>query len=251
MSIRKRTPWLIVFGMVALCIAFVGLGIWQLQRLQWKLALIERVNSRMHAAPVAAPAPTSWPQLTAANAEYRHVTITGRFDSQRSSLVRATTALGMGYWVMTPLQTADGSWVWINRGYVPMHRNARQADAAAPIVTLTGLLRMTEPKGSLLQQNDPGKDRWYSRDMAALTIRHHLDSAHTAPYFIDTDATQASQTEAPVPGLTVVSFRNPHLGYALTWFSLSLLPALFILFTIRPQRRSNPDAEIPKTNLKN
>ncbi len=42
-------------------VLFVGLGIWQIERLQWKLALIARVDARVHAAPVPAPGRNEWP----------------------------------------------------------------------------------------------------------------------------------------------------------------------------------------------
>ncbi|HWU00548.1 MAG TPA: SURF1 family cytochrome oxidase biogenesis protein, partial [Terriglobales bacterium] len=50
-----------------------ALGVWQLERRVWKLALIERVDQRIHAAPVAPPAPGDWPAVTAAADEYRRV----------------------------------------------------------------------------------------------------------------------------------------------------------------------------------
>ena len=37
----------------------------------------------------------------------------------REVLVAATTELGQGYWVLTPLRTADGAWLLVNRGFVP------------------------------------------------------------------------------------------------------------------------------------
>eukprot|EP01038_Epipyxis_sp_PR26KG_P019617 gene19617-27781_t len=49
----------------ALVIAvLLALGTWQVQRLQWKLALIERVNARVHAEPVPAPGPQDWAKVS-------------------------------------------------------------------------------------------------------------------------------------------------------------------------------------------
>ena len=45
-----------------------------------------------------------------------------------------------------------------------------------------------------------------------------------APYFIDADATNVAP-DAPVGGLTVVSFPNNHLVYAITWYALAALVA--------------------------
>lgn len=96
-----------------------GLGIWQVQRLQWKTDLIARVEARVHAAPVAAPGPGDWPAIDAEADEYRRVEVAGRYDFGAELLAKAVTAQGSGYWVMTPLSTDAGWRVWINRGFVP------------------------------------------------------------------------------------------------------------------------------------
>ena len=95
------------------------------------------------------------------------------------------------------------------------------ADRARPdgTVEVTGLLRMTQPDGAFLRKNDPQAGRWYSRDVAALSAQHGI--AQAAPYFIDAEA--GADDRLPIGGLTVVSFRNNHLGYALTWFALAAL----------------------------
>ena len=49
---------------ILMLVLFVGLGIWQVERLGWKLRLIDAVNTRVHAAAVAAPGPSAWPGLT-------------------------------------------------------------------------------------------------------------------------------------------------------------------------------------------
>src|SRR5690606_41443335 len=53
---------------------FMGLGIWQVERLQWKLDLIARVDARVHAEPVAAPGRDDWANVNQKDDEYRHVT---------------------------------------------------------------------------------------------------------------------------------------------------------------------------------
>ena len=62
----------------ALVIAvLLALGTWQVQRLQWKLALVERVNARVHAEPVPAPGQQDWARVSAETDEYKHVHLTG------------------------------------------------------------------------------------------------------------------------------------------------------------------------------
>jgi surfeit locus 1 family protein len=206
---------------------FAGLGVWQLQRLAWKLDLIARVDARVHAAPVAPPGPQAWAQISAAQDEYRRVRVHGVFDNDRETLVQAVTDLGPGFWVMTPLRTDSGEEILINRGFTPPERADKASRAAglptAP-VTVTGLLRISEPHGGFLRANQPTAGRWYSRDVAAIAKARGL--ANVAPYFIDADSTP-NAGGWPRGGLTVVHFRNSHLAYALTWFGLAGMTVLW------------------------
>ena len=201
-----------------------GLGVWQLERLQWKTALISRVEARLAAPPAPAPGPAEWAGIHRADDEYRRVGVTGRYLYAHETLVKAVTGLGPGFWVMTPIETPAGWRVWVNRGFVPETRRA-PADRARPegLEHVTGLLRMSEPGGAFLRRNDPAGGRWFSRDVAAMSAAQGLD--RTAPWFLDADGQVTATQSLPVPGLTVVHFRNAHLGYALTWFALALLLA--------------------------
>ncbi|KWV60708.1 surfeit locus 1 family protein [Bradyrhizobium macuxiense] len=215
-----------------------ALGVWQIERRTWKLALIERVEQRIHAAPAGLPAPSSWPAVTAAGDEYRRVTVTGTFLNADETLVRAVTDDGPGFWVLTPLRTADGTTVLVNRGFVPADRRdpaTRREGDPRGMATVTGLLRMSEPKGGFLRSNDPAAGRWYSRDVAAIAATHGL--SQVAPFFVDADAT-ANPGGYPVGGLTVVRFHNSHLIYALTWFTLAFMLAAALLRAVRGRGRT-------------
>jgi surfeit locus 1 family protein len=211
----------------------IALGVWQVERRTWKLALIDRVDQGVHAAPQPVPPPASWPAISAANDEYRRITVTGHFMHDREALVQAVTDYGRGFWVVTPLRTDDGDVVLVNRGFVPPERRdptTRGEGDPHTAVTVTGLLRMTEPKGAFLRTNDPSADRWYSRDVAAIAAARDLP--RVAPFFIDADATP-NPGGYPIGGLTVIAFPNNHLIYALTWFALAFMLAGAYLRNVR------------------
>lgn len=220
--------------LLMLAAAFLALGTWQVQRLFWKLELIERVDARIHAEPVPAPSRAEWSTVSAERDEYRRVGVTGLFRHEKTVLVQAVTERGAGFWVLTPLILADDTAVIINRGFVPADRRdpaARVAsELAAGPVGITGLLRISEPGGAFLRSNDPANDRWFSRDVAAIAAAKGL--ADVAPYFIDADATP-NPGGLPVGGLTVVAFRNTHLVYALTWYALAAMSAVAASFVHR------------------
>ena len=230
----------------ALFVLFIALGWWQLERRTWKLALIERVESRVRAPAEPAPPRQRWVALTVESDEYRHVRIRGHWLPQRDTWVQATTELGSGYWLLTPMRTEEGGLVLVNRGFVPSIRRDAQTPGSER-VELTGLLRMSEPPGRFPRRNDPASDRWYSRELPAIAAARGLESV--APFFVDADRVPDATASDPVGGLTVVSFHNNHLVYALTWFGLAAMVLGAGVLVLRadprarlPHDRSTPDA---------
>lgn len=230
---------------------FAALGVWQLQRLQWKLDLIERVDARVHAAAVPVPGPEAWPAINADQHEYLHVRVHGDYIGDAQVLVRGSARFhGRGFWVMTPLQTRRGFIVYINRGFVASTESGGPTTAVpAPRgqVSVTGLLRMTEPDGRFLRANDPEQGRWYSRDVVSMAAQAGLPATSVAPYFVDAGES-ATPRQPPIGGLTVVHFRNAHLPYALTWFALAGLVLVAAFIVARYERRRRQDHATRKRN---
>lgn len=214
----------------------ISLGNWQLRRLDWKLDLIERVESRAYADAIAAPSQSSWADITTDTHEYLRIITRGQYVHDKETLIWAATEHGNGYWVLTPLINNSDETVLINRGYVPIdaaNQENRVDSLPAGDIEVTGLLRLSEPDGIPLRDNDPANDRWYSRDVEAIANKRGL--VNVAPYFIDADAT-ASPDDLPIGGMTKLNFRNPHLVYALTWYALALLLVVMTVWVIWIER---------------
>lgn len=215
---RRSAGFLIGMSLIAalLFAGFVSLGVWQLHRLAWKRALIAQVDGRIHAPPV--PAPRS----AAPDAAYLRVSASGVFLNDRATLVQASTVRGAGYWVMVPLVTDRGFILMVNRGFVPPEAKAGY-DRPTGQERVVGLVRLTEPRGGFLRDNNPAQDRWYSRDVEAISRARKLGGEVTN-YFVDAERS-GSAASLPVGGLTIVSFPNDHLSYAITWFALAVMTA--------------------------
>ncbi len=244
-----RALALLALAGIALTLAFAALGIWQVERRAWKLALMQRVEQRLHAEPVPLPPRADWPRVDAAGHEYLPVLARGRWLPGKTVLTQAATELGAGFWVLTALQLDAGGQVLVNRGFIPQaQRGAWAAGTADPlaqegaVAQVSGLLRMTEPGGGFLRSNDPARQRWHSRDVAAIARALGLEDA--APFFIDAGipgprAGNASPGAGPWPrpGMTVVRFHNSHLVYAITWFGLAAMAAAATVFVTRHELR--------------
>jgi surfeit locus 1 family protein len=236
---RKGPRLLLALLALLLIVLFAGLGTWQVIRLQWKLDLIARVEQRVHAAPVAPPPGARWAGITAESDEYRRLQLSGTYLYEYTTPVQALTEEGSGYWLLTPLCTADGHLILVNRGFIPAAPGERtryearkaQGDPCAALagdaIRLVGLLRVSEKGGAFTRSNDPAANRWYSRDVAAIAAARGLPATLTAPFFVDAAAGQnpANSPDRPQGGLTVVRFHNSHLVYAVTWYALALMVA--------------------------
>ncbi|MGZ9723890.1 SURF1 family protein [Rhizobium miluonense] len=226
-----------VFLLLLLTTLLIGLGTWQVERLHWKLDLIARVDARVHAPAVPAPGPAQWAGVTAESSEYKHVQASGTFLNDKETQVYASTVLGPGYWVLTPLKQADGTLVIINRGFVPTDKRnpvTRPAGQIGAETTVAGLLRINEPTGTLLRSNVPAEERWYSRDVSAIAEARSLQNV--APYFIDADDTK-NPGDLPVGGLTQITFHNSHLVYAITWYGLAVMTLGLAIFLVYFERQ--------------
>ncbi len=234
-----RLHALLIPGLFALAgfAVLLSLGFWQLERRVWKEELIARAETRSRAPVTPLSAESDWSKINAARDEYRRVTVSGSFRHEREALVFTVLSepkgrfAGPGYWVLTPLETAGGAIVIVNRGFVPDDRRevaTRREGAIAGPVMVTGLLRMPEPAFWFTPKNEPTRGAWYRRDPAEIAAAFGL--ARVAPVLIDADATP-NPGGLPQGGETLLVFPNNHLGYALTWFGLAAaLAGVFSVF---------------------
>ncbi len=215
-----------LFALVGLAI-LVSLGLWQVERLGWKQELIAVTETRSQADPVALPPVESWSGLEESAYEYRPVRFAGVFDHARELYVY--TALsnprgehgGPGWWVMTPLTLPEGGTVFVNRGFVPDSRRApdtRSEGLTEGTVEIVGLMRAPEPRGPFVPDDDIAENTWFTRDPAPMADALGL-AGPVAPFFVD--AATPAPGGLPQGGETTLSFRNDHLGYAITWFGLA------------------------------
>ena len=224
----------LALGAILLTAIFAGLGVWQVQRLAWKTRLIAQVEARIHASPAAPPTQDEW-RSVGKDDQYRRLVLSGVFDQGRDTRVQAVTALGPGWWVMTPFRVDAGYRVLVNRGFAPSGPAGAWAPPPKGEQTIVGLLRISEPHGGFLRANEPQADRWRSRDVAAIAARRGLSPV--APYFLDVE--KSSQDGWPRGGMTVVRFANSHLAYALTWFAMAALTLVGWRLVLRHGRETS------------
>jgi len=212
----KPYPGLTVAAVILVAI-LCALGVWQLQRLKWKEALIATVNGHMAAAPVSLDQAMA---MTPDEVQYRKVALDGRFDNAKEVFV-FTTAAGGGpaYHVLTPFTAAGGKTLMVDRGEIPgdLMPPARRV-AVEGETHMVGVWRMPDAPGWFTPAPDRTRHVWYARDLAGIAAAQGIRLA--APIVIEADATP-NPGGWPKGGQTVVDFPNNHLSYAITWFGLA------------------------------
>ncbi len=213
-----RPLWKLTFASGILFAILIALGVWQMERLQWKLGLIAQVNANMHAAPISPDAVLAM----GAAAQYHRVALDGRFDNAKEAYVFGTDAGAPVYHVIVPFRLRDGRVLLIDRGIVPKEKldpATRRAGQIAGDTPVVGVWRTPDPPGAFTPAPDIAHRIWFAHDVIGIAKSDGIATL-AAPVVIEADAAP-NPGGWPKGGQTVVTFRNEHLQYAITWFGLA------------------------------
>lgn len=182
----------------------LALGVWQLERMEWKRALIaERV-----AALSTPPAPLPPGDAFGPDWDFRRVSVRGRFLHDKAQPFGPRLDRPQS---LTPLQRRDGGVLLVNRGAA--------TDRPDGELTVEGVLRIPRPPGAFAPEHGPDARLWLWYDLAGLERRLGLA---LAPAVLETE----------IPAR--VDLPDNHLQYALTWFALAAaLAAIYLLSQTR------------------
>lgn len=216
---RFRKPELIpILFIVAAEVTLLGLGCWQLARLEWKTELLATIETAQ-AEPVLKRLPQDVIGL-----DYRNVDLPGQFVSDKTlQKVGGKQGERPGFFLLAPFKLAqDGRIILVNRGFLP------QGEKAAPAAKrIQGVLRPPRARTYFfLPENQPDKNIWLYEDMNAMSRQLGLE---VLPLIVE--ATGAPEKGAyPIPNTGNIAMRNDHLGYALTWFALAVIGLVCFMF---------------------
>jgi surfeit locus 1 family protein len=243
-----RPRWLLFHLLVVvLVVVMVNLGIWQLHRLQDRREFNDDVRTRS-AMPVAEFDDVVTAQIvTTGDAdpiEWRPVRVVGTYLADEQVVVINRSQGGIvGKNVVTPLQTAAGPLVLVNRGFVA------ETDTVPPppegTVAVTGRIRATERRGFGGLTDAPDGELTELQRLDIDRLAQQLP-APVAPVSVDlVTSDPASPTDpAPLPGPELGE--GPHLSYMVQWFIFSICVVIgWVLAMRRSARRPVSAAPAP------
>ena len=230
----KRFPWFLTLLTVPALALLIGLGVWQVQRLQWKEALIAQAEAAADSPPAAMA-----DVLTAADPEFRKALVvcpglpTAPYV-ELQSIIEGEAGSRLLSICRAPGQAEP---FIIDRGFVPDTVSARPrvAESTLPLSILVELRRTPHP-GAL--SPPPSSGRFYARDSAAIAGALGVSDPSEFTLFALTSSNPefgALQASAPP-----AAFANNHFGYALTWFGLAIALTGFYVAMLRRRPQKDP-----------
>ena len=214
-----RIAFPLVLGLLGAAV-LIALGLWQVQRLEWKTGILAEIEARIATDPVAVPVRPD-PEAD----RYLPVTATGEITDAEIHVLISTRDAGPAFRIVSRFETEDGRRLLLDRGYV----DDLEKETPRPPVTATivGNLHWPDEVDAFTPETDQTRNVWFARDIDAMSAE-----LATEPVLIV--LRRSSETDPAVTPLPVdtAGIPNDHLEYAVTWFGLAAVWVAMTLFWI-------------------
>lgn len=235
-------------AMVAVLVpAFIWLGFWQLDRAEQRSVAVNLQRDNVAAEPVALEELTSVGDDVAPADRWRTVEATGTWDTEHEVLLRNRDgSQGVGFHVLTPLVTEDGTAILVNRGWIERGENALDTPDAPPVpegeVEVTGRLQFGETEENTGLRNREGMPEgqimFVDVDMLAEELAYPIYGGYME---------LTGQDPVPDQAPERVALREEDTGmsasYAVQWWVFSVVAVVGWIFLIRRELRDDREGD--------
>lgn len=204
----RRYLFPLILGVVG-CAILISLGVWQLQRLAWKEAMLEQIQRSIEGAPVPLPAAVD-PSM-----KYMPVLVSGTTTGQEIDVLSGTRESGGGYQIVSGFVTDDGRRILLDRGFVDQDH---KRDPRPPVhLQVVGNLHWPQEKASATPAPNLDQNIWFARDVPAMAAQLQTQPILVVAAEVAGDA----QGVQPIP-VAIDGIPNNHLSYAMQWFMIAM-----------------------------
>ena len=194
---------------------FIGLGTWQIIRLNWKNNLILEIENSLKNPPV---------ELAQSKKEnFLKIKTSGSIDFDKQIYLYNLNESGTpGFEVINPITIGDENFL-INRGWIPFEKKGTQEINVFDQKNIIGTLRLQGRKNIFKPDNDLVENYWFSlnrEDVLKFTGKNF------SKYIIYLNG----EYEIPKPRVITAKISNNHKKYAITWFSMAISILLIYLY---------------------
>jgi len=196
-------------------LVFVGLGTWQIIRLNWKSNLISEIENSLKNPPV---------ELSQSNKEnFLKIKTSGFIDFEKQIYLYNLDDSGTpGFEVINPITIGDEDYL-INRGWIPFEKKGTQEIDLINQKNIIGTLKLQGRKNIFKPDNDLKENYWFSLNREDIL---EFTGKNFSEYIIYLDGNY----QIPKPKKITANISNNHQKYALTWFSLAISILLLYLY---------------------
>ena len=194
---------------------FVALGSWQIIRLNWKLDLINQIETSLKNKPV---------NLTSTTQKnYLRIKTKGTIDFEKQIYLYNLNEKGKpGFEVVNPLKVGKKNYL-LNRGWIPFDKKGNKIINIADESNIIGILKKQTKPNRFKPKNDLLNNYWFTLNREDTFI---FTGKNFSPYIIYL----TGNIELPKPKLITANISNNHKKYAMTWFSLAISILLLYLY---------------------
>jgi len=196
-------------------LVFIGLGTWQIIRLNWKNNLILEIENSLKNPPV---------ELAQSNKEnFLKIKTSGTIDFDKQIYLYNLNESGTpGFEVINPIVIGDENYL-INRGWIPFEKKGTQEINVFDQKNIIGTLKLQGRKNIFKPDNDLDENYWFSLNREDIL---EFTGKNFSKYIIYLDGNY----QFPKPKKITANISNNHQKYAITWFSLALSILLLYLY---------------------
>lgn len=243
---RLPTPALLAL-IAAAFVVLVGLGVWQVQRNEWKQDLVAESHAKTDAPPLEVHDPSEY---VPSEIEYRRVRLHGAWQLDDAMFLANRARYSVrGEEIIVPIVLEGGGAVLVNVGWIPddaredvMRDLALESDRAVT----EGLAFDIEGRdGNVIPSGS-----WSNLDSEAMSEALGYE---VAGWYVlaGEERADAPSPNDPLPVAGWQRFENttPHVEYALTWFGIAatLLGSAVFRLVIAPRRAQREALDAPST----
>lgn len=237
------TPTMFLVGLIP--IFTFALGTWQVQRLKWKVALIDELEEKLQREPM--PLPKRVNMAAVPEFSFRKVKLKGHWDAEHAMLLGPRVWDGtIGYHLVVPLIRSDGSTVLVDRGFVSKKLADRaKSHIETNEVEILGMLRTSHVRNNFTPDNHPEKGEWYWADVPAMAEYAGGEQAGVQPVYVEEifgghggEISSRLSHGIPFGRTPTVDVRNSHASYIVTWYSLSAFTTVMFIRLLLKQRQA-------------
>ncbi|MCH1883167.1 SURF1 family protein [Agrococcus sp. ARC_14] len=247
LRLLREPRWLGYIGLaVVFAVVCCLLGSWQWNRREEALTAIDRLESNYDREPAAVAEVLPELDTFDPDQQWTPVLLEGEYLLDQQLLLRGRWQGGqVGFDVIAPFRTTDGTVMIVDRGWIDQASGAEQpvSDPATPAGPTTVVARLRPNEGSIAGRGAP-EGQIASVDLPSLSEQLGLPS-YTGAYGLLVSEAGGVPADVSVATRPVLD-EGPHLSYTLQWFVFALGGFAAVAWGMRDELRSESPVERPK-----